>query len=586
MQNIKHYIKFLIFCIFLILQNQVFAQKNYKLEVSSDNETLAKYRFLNKHQDSISALNEVQSLIKVLKNDGFLLTQIDTLTYKENRLSAKINLGKRFFWKKLNTDSLSTTLINSIGLKPKYFRKRPFSYKQVEDLKEDILTYSENNGFPFAAVKLENINLDNQYFSARLNYKAGQEMTFDTLIVDGTAKINKDFLLRFLKIKKGTRFNQSLVNKSSRLLKQLPYLRIKRKPSVIFDSKRAFVKLYLDKKPANQLDAIIGFLPNENTSSQNPNSQILITGDINLKLKNLFSSGKNLGFQWQRLQVETSSLNLEYENPQVFKTNFDFSIYFDLLRQDSSFVNVDRRLSIFYNLSNAGRLSLDLDYRTSRLGQATEFSTATELPDFSSTNYFSYGIGYTWNNLDDFFYPKHGKNLSFKFAFGNKNIEQNPLLADSLYDGLALKTSQILIEGLYEQFLQLSPRTTFLVRLRAAAIFNENLFLNDLYRLGGLNSLRGHNENLFFASRYGITTVEYRIFIEEESYFFAFYDQAYYQRQVQNDFSEEFPFGLGVGVSFKVRLGIFNLVYALGQSEEQNLAFNRSKIHFGLISRF
>ena len=111
--------------------------------------------------------------------------------------------------------------------------------------------------------------------------------------------------------------------------------------------------------------------------------------------------------------------------------------------------------------------------------------------------------------------------------------------------------------------------------------------MNDLYRIGGLNSLRGFNEKFFYASTYGIGTLEYRFFMEENSYLLIFYDQGYVRYVLHDGVSQEdFPLGFGAGLTFSTKAGIFKFIYSLGKSKEQQIGLNYSKIHFGLSSGF
>ena len=74
-----------------------------------------------------------------------------------------------------------------------------------------------------------------------------------------------------------------------------------------------------------------------------------------------------------------------------------------------------------------------------------------------------------------------------------------------------------------------------LLRLRGEGLLNPRLFINDLFRLGGLNSLRGFNENQFYTSAYAVATAEFRQFIGADSYVFLFADQAYLRHDLAND---------------------------------------------------
>ena len=53
--------------------------------------------------------------------------------------------------------------------------------------------------------------------------------------------------------------------------------------------------------------------------------------------------------------------------------------------------------------------------------------------------------------------------------------------------------------------------------LKLGAIFNAHIFQNEMFRLGGLTTIRGFNEESIFASSYGIGTVEYRYLYEKNA---------------------------------------------------------------------
>ena len=548
---------------------------------SLNEKVLKKLKYVKIHSDSLSVMKEIGQVVTSLQKQAYLSANLDSIVYKKAVFIAYISSGKKYLWKELKTGNLSDALAGQIGFKEKYYQNRPLSYKDWESLKNKILRYSENQGYPFASVRLDSLEFTDEGMKASMDYKQGPLIRFDSMQIDGSVRIKQQFLIRYLKIKPGQTFSQEKVETTERLLKQLPYVKVRKPPVVDFKEDLAYVKLFADKKQANQIDGILGILPNEERVGG-----VLVTGELNLDLRNLFYSGKNFHAKWQRLQSAAQLLDLEYENPAFLGTNLDYKFNFYLLRQDSSFVNNNLGLTLYYNMPNTAKLSLGINRKQSNLGDANFFTQAAELPDISEIRYLSFGLGYNWNNLDNFFYPRKGNRLVFDISLGNKEIFKNPFLEDSLYNGLLLKTTQAVLTGDFQHFFRIRRKATLMTRLNTGAIFNSQLFVNDLFRLGGLNNLRGHNQNVFFASSYAIGTLEYRFFIEEESYLFLFYDQAFIQRKLIKNFNEDFPLGMGVGISFAVKGGVFNFVYALGQSQEQTLGFNRSKIHFGFVSRF
>ena len=190
--------------------------------------------------------------------------------------------------------------------------------------------------------------------------------------------------------------------------------------------------------------------------------------------------------------------------------------------------------------------------------------------------------------MDDLFFPHRGYLLNAQASVGNKVITRNSEIKPALYDSISLRSTQYALSMRLERYLPVKRTGVLLLRLRGEGLFNPRLFTNDLFRLGGLNSLRGFNENQFYSSSYAVATAEFRQFIGADSYVFVFADQAYFRHDIEKDKYSDLPTGLGTGLSFRTAAGLFQFVYSVGQSGFANQSFGlkTSKIHFGLTSRF
>jgi hemolysin activation/secretion protein len=123
---------------------------------------------------------------------------------------------------------------------------------------------------------------------------------------------------------------------------------------------------------------------------------------------------------------------------------------------------------------------------------------------------------------------------------------------------------------------------------QSAYTFNENTFENELYRIGGLKILRGFDEESIFTSFYAVNSIEYRILLEQNSYWYLFFDGAYYENKNVNLATKitDTPFGFGTGITFQTNSGIFSLNYALGKQFNNPIEFRAAKIHFGFVNYF
>ena len=325
----------------------------------------------------------------------------------------------------------------------------------------------------------------------------------------------------------------------------------------------------------------MGLLPNELDPGQ-----VLVTGQLNLELHNLFQSGKRLGIEWQKMRPESQLLRMEYGHPNLLNSPIDLDLGFYLLKEDSSFLNTDLRVSLGYLAGNSSQFKFTAGNQRGSLLSVGQGAEQSQLSNLADTQYSYYGVSWNMITTDDPFHPFGGWHVTMSADIGNRRILENASLPPAFYEGFDIRSVKFTFRGSAEYFNPLSSRLILRSKLQGGIIENQRLFLNELFRLGGLNSLRGFNENFFFASRYVMLNIEPRFYLDPNSYFFLFYDQAILNYELESTKFEDSPFGIGAGVSFTTNAGIFNLAYGLGNSKLQQFEFSNSKIHIGYISRF
>lgn len=563
------------------------SQNRNVLKVVSDSlskEQKKAITYKNVHPDSLSAVLEFKKLLFRLREQSFIQASADTLYKSNDTLYIKLFVGPSWKWTKLKQGNVPPQVLSKSGYKEKFYSHTPFKYSETARFQKEMLDYCENHGYPFAAIHLDSIRIQNEEeLEASLSYAPGPFITFDSILISGKTKVKNRFLARYLRIIPGQPYSQEKVDHINKLLRELPYLRQTRPMIILFNREKAVVNLFLEDRRSNQVDGIVGFLPNET-----PDKKLLITGELNLNLKNLFGTGKGLMAEWKKFNQASQLLNLSYFHPRILTSNLDVKADFNLLKQDTSFLNISRKITISQSTNRYGRLNFQGGLKTSRELISDKILDRTTLPPFSNYNYYIYGLGYDWNNLDDFFYPHRGWALSVQGLVGNKTIIKSSGYADSLYNKLQLKSVQLNLTLAVDRFFRMGRNSVLLSRFEGGHIFNNqnNIFFNDMYRIGGLKSLRGFNENNFYALSYGLATLEYRFFTDETSYLLLFFDQAYIRNPLNTTIPTDYPYGFGAGITFSTNVGIFSFVYSLGNAKSQNLNFNLSKIHFGMVSRF
>jgi translocation and assembly module TamA len=538
--------------------------------------------------DSLTALRTVRDLVLALQADAYLLASADRMRWGRDTVRAQLYVGEQFHWAYLRNGNLGDGLLTRAGYREKFFRHAPWHPADWAALQERILTEAENQGYPFATVGLDSVRLDGQDIAGRVVLKRGPAVIFDSIQVIGSSKTKKRFLTKYLQIFPGTPYSQQRVDAAAVLLRQLPYVRLRAEPEVRFARGRARVYLLLDERSSNQFDAIVGVLPNTGTRGG-----LQFTGDVNINLRNLRGGGKQIGLQWRKVDAATQSLDGSYLHPNFFGTPLEVGATFNLYKQTDAFLTIRPRVQVTYPMARAGRLTFFAEQRSSRLllDSVAYKQLTTTLPDYIDSEANSYGLAYARTNLDDLYFPHRGSFVTVQGGAGTKTIRRNANISETLYTGVALRTTQYTFSARVERYWALGRQSVVLARLRGEGLFNQQFFLNDLFRLGGLNSLRGFSENQFYTNAYGVGTVEFRQFTGSEGYVFVFADQALlqaYQSDRALGRSLDQPTGIGTGISFRTAAGLFQFVYSVGRSSfaGQQLGLSSSKIHFGLTSRF
>ncbi|MGW8122465.1 hypothetical protein ACV07N_07370 [Roseivirga echinicomitans] len=581
----KIYLKY-IYCLFLygFLCLSVQAQGKYALKVqvaAVEQATLRKYKFPTEHADSLRAERALKQLINTLHSDGYLLANTVSRLKVGDELRVQVVIGQKFTWLKLSSGNVEKALLRRSGFKESQFENDAFRFNQVARLQRSILSFAERNGYPFASLKLDSLRIEENQIGASLNLDLGPLIVFDSLDIKSDFALKTRFLGNYLDIVQGNPYDQRKIDFLAQRLRSLPYLRVSEASTLTFQNSEATVHLKVQKRPVNQMDGIIGFLPNSNRLEG-----LLVTGQVDVDLLNPFGSGKRIGLHWQRLSEETQNLNLQYAHPNVLGSPLNLDFAFDFLKQDTLYTKRVFDIEIGYNLGGNSFLNaFSTSEGTDLIG--TPRIVNNRLPPIIDFDLTSYGLGFKWNNFDDPFVISSGTGINVKASTGNKKISRNVSLPAALYQGIDLKTLQYTFEMGFQNYLRLKNNFVLVNKLSGGLKANEQLFQNDAFRLGGLKSIRGFNENFFFATKYALATLEGRLLFDESSYLLLFTDLAHLRGEFKESPTSDWALGMGAGLSFATSSGIFNFIYALGSSQNTGrFNFNQSKIHFGYTTKF
>ncbi|NVO01898.1 MAG: hypothetical protein HXX09_04280 [Bacteroidetes bacterium] len=564
--------------------NNSYAQKNYFLSVKSIGTldlNLKKYQYKKVFNDSIQRSKEIGSVISFFYKNGYLAASIDSIENRKDTVIVFLNYGEKYVWAELSKGNVENGILNEINLKNKNYFDHPISAYDFAEISEKVLTYLQNNGYPFAEFKFDSVLIKNNKFYAKLNVVKNQKIEIDTIKVIGTAKISNAFIKSYLGIKKSEAYSELKISKINLRLKELQFMKVVKPFNIVFNNSKANILIFADKKKASQFDGILGIVPSSET-----NGKLLLTGDVRLKLLNSFNRCELIDLNWRKAEQGSQDLKLNFAYPYLFNTPFGVDLKFSLYKKDTTYMTINENIGIQYLFVGNNYIKAFFENNTSILLSVKAFENTTVLPAFSDVTTQFYGIEYKIDKLDYRLNPRSGVLFKFNGGAGNKTITKIEGINPALYDNVKLKSTQYKIDIETEAYVPLFKRSTIKFGINGADMINEQLFENELYRFGGFKTLRGFDEESLHASIYAIGTVEYRFLFEQNSFLSLFWNGAYYENRSVGKSIIDRPYGFGAGLSFETKAGIFSLNYAVGKQFDNPIVFKSAKISFGIVSFF
>ncbi len=567
-----------------------------KLKIfSADSNTLPALQLQTDFANSIICHSYINTIPSLLYTKGYPAASVDSVWEGGDTVFIKLFTGRKYEWGSINAAGIDKRALAEAGFFERDFSNKVINVDILQKVQQRLLNYYENNGYPFAKIYLDSISISNDKLTGVLKTEPGLLYHIDSIRLYGSAKINKDFLQHYLGIANGSIYNKTKLEQVSQRILELPYLQQLQQPGLTMLGTGAILNLYLAPKKSSQFNFLLGFLPAANQASK-----FQLTADVNLNLKNALGRGENILVNWQQLQQKSPRLNIGYQHPYIFRSNFGIDFSFDLFKKDSTFLQVNGQLGIVYNASVFQTVKLFGQWQNSFLlagGADTSLVKSTKtLPANIDVSATGFGLDYNFIKTDYRLNPRSGNEIKLTAIAGLKKIKRNNDILSikdpsfnyaSLYDSLKEKAYQLKVKLYAAHYFPSGKQGTLKLAANAGVFSSPNIFRNELFQIGGYRLLRGFDEESIYATQYGVVTAEYRVRTQLNSYFFIFSDAAWVKNRYQDiNVSGNYISG-GIGTVIETKLGLLNLSYAIGKRGD--LPFNlrqASKIHFGYVNYF
>lgn len=570
------------FLLLFLVKLPLTAQMVYKLQVvNTDSQSVFKKINYKKQFNNVDFIyKEVNKIYISLINEGYITASVDSVKQDSLNSVAYISAGQKYKWINLKYQTKDQGIVSKLGYNERFFSNRPFKFSELSKFMEKIVTYYENNGYPFVSAKLDSLKAENSKITAKLIIEKNIFIKLDSLVTEGTGKVNQKFLLRYLGIKNGMPYNSAVFSVASKKIKQLPFVTEKKPPIVQLTDKQNKLFLFLEKKNASQFDGIVGILPNDK-------GKTVFTGDVKIKVVNsILKSGETFDINWRRLQTQTQDLKATVIYPYIagLPVGADYNI--KIYKKDSTFLDVNNALGLNYYFSGLNYIKVLYKQRNANLISTSGLENITILPEYADVTTKAYGLGFFLEKLDYRFNARKGISVNVQGSVGSRQIKKNPKINDLAYSSINLKTSQYQLEGAVVGYINVRKNHVVKLSSQFGSVFGNTIYKNELFRIGGLRTLRGFDEESIYASTYIIPTIEYRFLFEKNSNIFLFGEGAWYENNSISGYSNDTPISIGAGINFETKAGIFNLSYAIGKQFGNGFDLRIGKIHAGLTALF
>jgi len=562
-------ITFLLLIIYTLFFSKLYGQNlNLKIVGHSNSETkvIDSLNYIKTHTNYTLLKSEVDSIQQRLFKKGYINTEITKLSkINDSTINAFFQLNKKYntIYIYYNKNDVTKSILNLVSeeVNNDYF-VLPF-FKTENSLKF-INSKIAEQGLPFISLKLSEIRTkNNSTLTAKLIVsKKYQKRTIDKIIVKGYEKFPKSYLKHYLKIKPSESFNITSIKTKTNLLDDLRFANEIREPEILFTKDSTTLYLYIKKIKSNTFDGFLGFGTNEKTS------KIDFNGYLNLELNNNLNYGESFTLIYKSDENEQKTFNVNLNLPYLFGSPLGTELQLNIFKKDSSYTTINQIAKLFYQINSKSIAFLGINAIQSNDLLSEENSTAT-IKDYKTT---FYNVRFQHINRQ-----KNNRLFSTNLLF---DIEAG--IGTRRFDETSEKQIQLELDAF--KIFTLNLKNSIFLRLNGFGLFSDIYLENELHQFGGINSIRGFEENSLFASFYSLINTEYRYKLNSTIYIHTIIDVAYLENKIINQ--KEKLYGLGFGFGILTKAGLLKFNYANGKSENEKFKLSNSQIHLSLTSLF
>ena len=555
----NNYNKIVFLIILIVISNNITA-KTYKAENKLDNIN-NKFIIINSINDDVNNL-ELSKKIDSIRNQGYFKLEIvekikiDSLNYK-----VKIDLNQKFENIYLYDQG---SMINFKGKKIKFIDNKKYYQIKINQIEGFLTKSSEdiaNKGYPFNKVQLIEIkSYDQVNLYATINIKLNQKRKTDKITIKGYENFPKAFLKHYLKYSTKDDFNLEAIKKKGEEIQKLGFVRQVKDPEVLFKKDSTITYLYLEKIKNNSFDGFIGFATNEESR------KLDINGYMDIRLNNTLNYGEQININYKSTNDSDRFLKTNIIAPYIFNTPIGLELNLDLTKKDSTYTKDKQSVGISYLINNKHNVS----FHISTINSTSSLETANDLVKDYKSNFKKIKYDFKKVNFNNNLIPI--KLLtSLEFSSGKRK------------DNSGTNNQNIYLTRAFNNF-NITKKSIVYINVESFLLNSSNYYLNEMLLIGGMNSIRGFEENSIPTNKMFLINSEFRFKLNNDIYINSIIDAAYYENTIENNSNN--IYGVGFGLNINTNSGVFRINYANGIRKGQDIDLKLSKIHVSFSNIF
>ena len=545
----KKFIPYIYILFLSCFSHLTFGQKNELILVAKDtiqNRIVSEIYHTKKHLQKKDALDEIDRILQQVKKRGFFTARIDSISKTNKELIAYLDLGKKIneiiiVTKKGNTNGIIDSGIDSIKIKTREF----------SDLTNQLLEQIDRKGNSFSEITYVNPLLKNDTLFLEMKISNSSSRKIDKVITRGYEDFPKKFITKYFLIDKNTVFSKQKLNQVSALSNKLDFIKEKKAPEVLFKKDSTHLYLFLDKIGTSSFDGLVNFSSKENGKG------LLLNGNLDLKLNNTFNTGEKIEIIWNKVSDEKTDFKINSYVPYILNSKFSTTLEFYLYRQDSTFINTNFELKTDYSINQKSHASIL--YSSEKSNYLLDISN-NDLASYS--NYFI-GLGYELKKSSTSNLYKYKNGLNLNLTIGKRKTDRESI-------------NQLKFHFSAFANVQINNRGYLNIKNESGLLTSKNYLLNELFRIGGANSIRGYNEQSIFTNGYSYSNIEFRYSLDTSSYLYSITDLGGYKENTTNKIKK--LLGIGGGYQFRINNNLVNLGYVISTNSSTNAKLNSSRL--------